>query len=153
MIIALGSDHAGYKLKEDIKMFFNSINIRYLDFGTYSQESCDFPDFAIKVCEAILKKEVDYGILVDGTGGGMCLAANKFPGIRAVTVFDEFTARSAKEHDDANVICIGARTIDSNKAFICIKEFLFSKFLGGKYEYRLKKIEAIEKRFNIRLFV
>lgn len=153
MIIGLGSDHAGFKLKEAVKEYIKSINLRCIDYGTYSEEPCDFPDFAIKVSTAVIKKEVDYGILFDGTGGGMCLAANKFPGIRAVTVFDTFTSRSAKEHDDANIICIGSRLVDSERAKVCIKEFLFSSFLGGRYERRLEKIFEIEKRFSIRLLL
>ena len=108
MKIALGSDHAGFRLKEEVAEMLKEMGHEPLNLGTFSDESVDYPDFAVKVAEAVLDGQAGAGILVCGTGLGMAMSANKVPGIRAAAVSDTFSARAAREHNDANVLCIGA---------------------------------------------
>ena len=108
MKIAVGSDHAGYRLKGEVAALIQELGHEVSDLGTHSEESVDYPDFAVKVARAVTGGEADLGILVCGTGLGMAIAANKVKGIRAVTCGDTFSARASREHNDANVLCIGA---------------------------------------------
>ncbi len=148
MNILLGSDHSGFKLKETIKKILQSQGYTVTDFGCYSEEPVDWPDIALIVAEAVKDKFGDIGILIDGFGGAMCLAANKVKGIRAVSVYNTTAAKLAKEHDDANIICLGAKTVGELENIEIVKTFLSSKPLTEtRYLQRLKKVEEIEKKY------
>ncbi len=143
MKIAIGSDHAGFELKEDLKKSFSQ-EFDIIDVGTNSTESVDYPDFAKKVCDIILNKDADFGILICGTGIGMSITANKFKGIYAALCYDTNTANLARSHNNANVICLGGRTTKLNDAIEIVKTFLGSSFEGGRHERRFGKINDIE---------
>lgn len=147
-MIAIGSDHGGYDLKESIKKYFDEKGIEYKDFGTFSNESVDYPDFALKVAEAVAGGECDRGILLCGTGVGISIAANKVPGIRAAQVSDVFSARYSKEHNNANVLCMGGRVVGLGLAIMIVDEWLNAKFQGGRHQKRLDKITDIEKKYS-----
>ena len=139
--VAIGSDHAGFELKEFI---INNLGetINFEDFGTDSKESCDFPDFAASVCEFILNNNNYKGILICGTGVGMSIAANKFEGIRAANVTDIATAVQCVEHNDANILCLGANNVTESLAVSIISSFLSASFLNDeKYIRRVNKFE------------
>ena len=148
MKIAVGSDHGGVDLKEEIIKFLKSENYDVKDFGTNSKESCDYPDYALPVAEAIVAKEFDFGILICGTGIGISIAANKVPGIRAALCSDTFSAHATREHNDANILTLGARVVGSGLALDIVKTFLSTKFEGDRHQGRIDKITAIEKRYN-----
>ncbi|HOB30317.1 MAG TPA: ribose 5-phosphate isomerase B [Bacillota bacterium] len=145
MKIALGSDHAGYDLKNRIKDFVETLGYEPYDLGSYSQESVDYPDFAVKVAHAVRDKQCDLGILVCGTGLGMAIAANKIKGIRAVTCSDTFSARCSREHNDANILCIGARVVGEGLAMDIVKTWLEAEFEGGRHLRRVNKIIKLEE--------
>ncbi|KAA5807514.1 ribose 5-phosphate isomerase B [Thermoanaerobacterium thermosaccharolyticum] len=147
-MIAIGSDHGGYELKEAIKKHLDEKGIEYKDFGTFSEESVDYPDFALKVAEAVASGEFDKGILLCGTGVGISIAANKVPGIRAANVSDAFSARYSKEHNNANVLCMGGRVVGPGLAAILVDEWLNAEFQGGRHQKRLDKITEIEKKYS-----
>ena len=141
MIIAIASDHAGYELKEIIKDYFDMNNIVYKDFGTNSAESVDYPIYAKKVCASIQTGENDFGVLVCGTGIGMCIAANKHKNIRAACCHETFSAKMARLHNDANVLTIGSRAIGPGLALEIVKKFLSADFEGGRHSGRLSMID------------
>lgn len=146
MKIGLGSDHRGYKTKEKIKKYLTKKGIDFIDYGTNSSESVDFPDFAVSLCEGVLKKEVDNGILICGTGIGMSIAANKIKGIMCAKVSNAKEAKLAKEHNDANVI-----SLSSDNFFFNIKDiidtYIKSKHLTEeKYDRRIQKIKDLETK-------
>ena len=145
-MIAIGSDHGGYKLKEEIKKYFDEKGMEYKDFGTYTEERTDYPIYAKKVAEAVQSKECDCGILVCRSGYGMTVVANKFRGIRAAAIHDEESAKFAKADDDINVITLGGDYIDTNEAICNIRNWLGTEFKGGRYEERLKMIDEIEDK-------
>ena len=136
MKIALGSDHAGFELKEKIKQKLSAQGVAVDDRGTDSTASCDYPDFA---------HGAELGILVCSTGIGMSIAANKVPGIRAAKVDTEFEAERSREHNDANVLTLGASVIDQDAAFKIVDKWLATRFAGGRHERRVEKIAAIER--------
>ncbi|MFO1518426.1 MAG: ribose 5-phosphate isomerase B [bacterium] len=146
MKIAIASDHAGFPLKQALLRFFTQEKIQFQDLGVDEVKSVDYPDFAALVSEAVSSGKVDSGILVCGTGLGMSIAANKFKGIRAVTVGDVYSARMAKEHNDANVLSLGARTLDPSKAVRLVKAWLKASYKGGRHQNRLDKITEIENK-------
>ena len=148
MNIVIGSDHSGFQLKEKLKKFLQGQGHTVTDFGCYSEEPVDWPDIALLVAEAVSRKEYDKGILIDGTGGAMPIAANKVPGIRAVCVYNELTARFASEHDDANIICLGARMLGELLAQEIVKVWLETKFSGNRHIRRLNKVTEIERKYN-----
>lgn len=144
---AVGGDHAGFGMKQEVVQFLQKANIEVIDCGTHSGEACDFPDFAESVSLAILSGKVDRGILVCGSGVGVSVAANKIPGIRASLCHDPYSARQGVEHDDMNVLCIGARVIGPELAFECIRSFLGARYTPQpRHALRLQKILDIEKR-------
>ena len=143
MKIAIGSDHGGYELKEYIKTYFNAQNISYDDYGTHSTDSVDYPDFGKKVAEAVIDKAYDFGIVICGTGIGISIAANKVKGIRAALVYDEHTARLAKEHNLANVIALGGRTTEKEAAIKIVEAYMGATF-EERNKKRLDKIHQIE---------
>jgi ribose 5-phosphate isomerase B len=148
MKIAIGSDHAGFRLKEIIKNFLKTKGIEVEDFGTHTEESVDYPDYAFKVAEAVSKGEFDFGILVCGTGIGMSISANKVKGIRAALCNDLYTAHASREHNNANVLCMGGRVVGDEVAKEIVNTFLNAKFEGGRHERRINKIKDYENSEN-----
>lgn len=144
-MIAIGSDHGGINHKEYIKEFLKANGYEYKDFGTNSSESCDYPDIAKPVCDAILSGECEKGILICGTGIGMSIAANKVKGIRAAHVTDTFSSRMAMEHNNAHIICIGERITGPDLAIEIVKSYLSATHLGGRHAKRVEKAMALEK--------
>ncbi len=140
-MIAIGCDHGGFNLKNAIMKKLEEMGYDYKDFGTYSTDSCDYPDIAKEVCKAITSGQCDKGILVCGTGIGMSMAANKVKGIRAAHVTDTFSARMTKEHNDANVICLGERITGIEIALEIVEAYLNATFQGGRHANRVAKIE------------
>ncbi len=146
MKIALGCDHGGVNLKEAIKKYLISKNIEVKDFGTHSNESVNYPEYAIKVSTSIVSKECNLGILCCGTGIGMSIAANKHKGIRAAVVGDCFSAKATREHNNTNVLCLGERVIGEGLALTIVEAWLNAEFQGGRHSERLALVEAIENR-------
>ena len=142
---AIGADHAGCEVKNNIKEYLQSKGCEVVDFGTHSTESVDYPDFARQVAESVVNAECQRGILVCGTGIGMAIAANKVRGIRAATCNDTYTARVAAEHNDANVLCVGARVVHSDVALVIVKEWRKHEYKGDRHQRRLDKISEIER--------
>jgi ribose 5-phosphate isomerase B len=142
--IAIGSDHAGYVLKEDLKRRLAPLVDRIDDVGTDSEASVDYPDFAAAVAALVVSGRVDRGILVCGTGIGMELAANKVRGVRAVAAVEQESARLSREHNDANILCLGARLTAPDLAFTLARIFLDTPFAGGRHRRRVEKIMALE---------
>ncbi|HEX8638343.1 MAG TPA: ribose 5-phosphate isomerase B [Pyrinomonadaceae bacterium] len=142
--IALGADHAGFEEKEKLKKTLDEIGVEYQDVGTYSTDSVDYPDLAEKVGTAVAKGEVEQGILVCGSGIGVAIAANKVHGVRAAQAWNAKTARLAREHNDANVLTIGARVIPENEIPAIVRAWFAADFAGGRHEKRIEKITALE---------
>jgi ribose 5-phosphate isomerase B len=140
-MIAIGCDHGGLNLKNAIMKKLDEMGETYKDFGTYTSESCDYPDIAKAACNAIVSGECDKGIPVCGTGIGMSMAANKIKGIRAAHITDSFSARVTKEHNDANVICLGERITGVEIALQMVEAYLGAEFQGGRHAVRVGKIE------------
>ncbi|WP_448584612.1 ribose 5-phosphate isomerase B [Thermocrinis sp.] len=145
MKIAIGSDHAGFRLKEKIKEYLLSKGYEVLDFGTNSTNSTHYPIFAKEVAKAVQEKKADYGILICGSGIGMSITANKFPGIRAALCVNEYMARMSRMHNDANVLCLGDRVVGDELALSIVEAWLSTGFEGGRHQERIKLIEEIEK--------
>ena len=145
MKIAIGCDHRGFKLKRKLMEYLTEMGHTYQDFGSYDPSPVDYPDIASKVAGAVSRREFDRGILVCGTGIGMAIAANKFPGIRAALVLDTFLARRAREHIDANVLSLSAEETSEEKAKEIVQTFLTTEFEGGRHLRRIEKIGEIEK--------
>lgn len=143
MRIAVGSDHAGFELKESLKGKLREGGHDVLDLGTNSSERVDYPEFAAKVGHAIASGEAERGVLVCGSGIGMCMGANRFPGVRAAVIQDEYDAEKSRQHNDANVACFGARKTDADRAGELMGVFLRSEFEGGRHEARVKKLRDI----------
>lgn len=148
MRIALGSDHAGFNLKNTVMKHLEDKNIEFKDFGTYSTDSCDYPDFAEKVALGVQSGEYEFGILICGTGIGISIAANKVPGIRAATCTDTFCARACRQHNNANILAMGERVIGAGVALDIVDAFLGAEFEGGRHQNRIDKISQIEKKYK-----
>lgn len=145
MKIAFGCDHAGIKIKEQIIKFVESLGHQVIDCGTFSEQSCDYPDFAFKVADSVSKKTADKGILICGTGIGMSIAANKVKGIRAAVCWNKETAALIAQHNNANIICAGARFASADEICSWIKIFLETKF-EERHLKRINKITEIEQK-------
>ena len=145
-MIAIGSDHGGYKLKEEIKKNFDEKGIEYRDFGTDSEKRTDYPIYAKKVAQAVQSKECEGGILLCRSGYGMTVVANKFKGIRAASISNEEAAKFAKADDDINVITLGGDYLTINEAICIIRNWLATEFKGGRYAERLEMINDIESQ-------
>jgi ribose 5-phosphate isomerase B len=145
MRIVLGADHAGYQLKDQIKQHLEQQGISVQDEGTSSAESVDYPDYARAVAHDVSEQRADLGILVCGSGIGMAISANKVNGIRAANVSTEYEAQVSREHNNANVLTLGARIIGPEEAFRIVDMWLATQFAGGRHERRVEKIMAIEK--------
>ncbi len=141
-MIAIGSDHGGYALKQEVIQYLESNGVVYKDYGCYDTSSCDYPDFAKKVCQAIVGKECEKGILICGTGIGISIAANKVKGIRAALCHDCFSAKATREHNDANVLALGGRIVGGELALMIIDLFLNTPF--SNEERHMRRIEKIE---------
>lgn len=144
MKIAIGADHGGYKLKEEIKGYLEDKGIKYLDYGTNSEERVDYPVIAKQVCKSVQSKETDFGIVICKTGYGMSIVANKFKGIRCATCYSEESARFAKLHNNINVLGLGAEYIPTNEAICILRMILATDFEGGRHSERLNLINEIE---------
>ncbi len=145
MKIAIGSDHGGFEYKEIIKKRLTEEGYEVVDKGIATLQEVDYPDVAVEVANAVVEKACDCGILICGTGIGMSIAANKVKGIRAALCADTFSARMSKEHNDANIIALGARTLGIELAYEIVKAYLGAKFLGDKHLVRVNKINGIQK--------
>jgi len=145
MIIALGSDHAGFILKEQVISFLQSSGINFKDFGVHSEESADYPDQATRVVHVVKSGDYDFGILICGTGIGMSIVANKHRGIRAALCSEPYSARLAREHNNANVLTMGSRVIGPGMAEEIVRIFISAVFAGGRHERRLGKIEKLDQ--------
>jgi ribose 5-phosphate isomerase B len=145
-MIALGADHAGWQLKEEIKAWLLERNVELLDFGTHSPDAVDYPDYAAQVAEAVAAGKAERGVLVCGTGIGMAMAANKVPGVRAAFCPDLFTARMSREHNDANVLALGGRLTGRELALEIMEMWLRAAFQGGRHARRVGKLVEIEQR-------
>ena len=146
MKIALGSDHGGLNLKKQIILHLESKNIEIKDFGTYTEDSCDYPDYALKVAEVVVAEKFELGILICGTGIGIGIAANKVPGIRAALCHDTFSAHATREHNNANILTLGERVIGVGLALDIMDAFISAKFQGERHQKRIDKITEIEKK-------
>jgi ribose 5-phosphate isomerase B len=150
MKLAIGADHGGFELKQEIVKFLQAIkNIEVYDFGTAARESVDYPDYGRKVSEAVSHGIVDRGILICGTGIGMSIVANRFPGVRAALCHDNFTARMSRLHNDANVLAMGERVIGRGVALDIVKAWLETEFEGSRHQRRLDKIKEIETSLRL----
>ncbi|WP_067140988.1 ribose 5-phosphate isomerase B [Oceanivirga salmonicida] len=142
MKIAIGNDHSAVEYKNELVKFLEELGHEVVNFGTDTNDSVDYPDFAKAVCKAILNKEVVYGVLICGTGIGISITANKIKGIRAALVSNEYMARITREHNDANVIAFGARVVGIEVAKSSLKAFLEAEFEGGRHAIRVNKMEC-----------
>ena len=148
MTIAIGCDHAGVELKKEILSLLDNIHIEHIDYGTNSPESVDYPDFGEKVSEAVSSGKMEKGILICGTGIGMSIVANKFPGVRASLCNELFTAKMSRLHNDANILVIGGRIVGKDLAKEIIKTWVSTPFEGERHSRRLEKISRIEDRLK-----
>jgi ribose 5-phosphate isomerase B len=144
MRVAIGSDHAGFALKGELCTLLDELRVEYRDFGTYSADPVDYPDFIAPVARAVARGEYDLGIALGGSGTGEAIVANKVRGIRCVEAADPVTARLGREHNDANVLSIGARIVGTEVARACVREFLAGEFSSGRHVARVAKIAHIE---------
>ena len=144
-MIAIGSDHAGYELKEKVKKLLESMGLAYRDFGTDSTESTDYPDYAHAVASAVASGTMERGILVCGTGIGMAISANRHHGVRAANVESVEAAQLSRQHNNANIVALGARLLSWEKAEEIVRTFLSTPFEGGRHQRRVDKIEQSEK--------
>ena len=144
-MIALGSDHGGFKMKEEIKKFLDENDIEYKDYGTYTEERTDYPIYAEKVAKSIQAKECDSGILICKSGAGMTIAANKFKGIRAAVGFNKEVTKASKADDDVNVLILPAEYMTLSEIVATVRIWIATEFKGGRYGERLQMIENIEK--------
>ena len=143
--LVIASDHAGFELKESISAFLHQKGIGFEDLGPENSDRVDYPDYGIHVAQAILDKKVERGIVICGTGVGMSIVVNRFPGIRGTLCSDLFTAKMCREHNDSNILIMGGRVIGKGLAQEIVKTWLETKFEGGRHQKRLDKIEEIDR--------
>lgn len=148
MKVAIGCDHAGVSLKNEILPVLKELAVEWKDFGTTTEESVDYPDFGERVSEEVSKNNVERGILICGTGIGMSIVANKFPGIRAALCHDSYSAKISRLHNDANLLVLPGRLIDKETAKKIVRIWFTTPFEGGRHQKRLDKIKAIETRLR-----
>lgn len=142
MKIAIASDHGGFKIKEYIYQHLRTKNVTIINYGCYNEESVDYPDFAHKVCDSIESGDADFGILVCGSGNGINMAANSHIGVRSALCWTEEIAELARQHNNANVMCLPGRFIEELEAIKCVDKFLTSDFEGGRHQNRIDKIKS-----------
>ena len=143
-MIALACDHGGFALMQAVKKHLDELGLAWRDFGTWSEDSCDYPDYAAPAARAVSSGECDRGILICGTGIGIAIAANKIRGIRAATCSDCFSAEATRRHNDANMLAMGARVLGEGLALKIVDIFLTTPFEGGRHQRRIDKIAALE---------
>jgi len=146
MKIAIASDHAGYRLKEDVKLLLRELGHEVRDFGTHSEDPVDYPDFIAQAAEAVARGEFERGIVLGASGNGEAMVANKLPGIRCALCHDVTTARLARAHNDANMLALGQRIVGSEVAKDTVRAWLETSFDGGRHQRRIEKIAALEAR-------
>jgi ribose 5-phosphate isomerase B len=147
-MVAIGSDHGGFKMKEELKRFLGEAGHRVHDFGTNSEEAVDYPDFAHAVARAVADGTVDVGIIIDGAGVGSAITANKVPGVRAAACYSVTVARNSREHNDANVLTLGSKTISSREMREIVEAWLGTDISEDRHRKRVAKIEAIERQYQ-----
>lgn len=145
-MLAIGSDHGGYELKQYIMKCLGEQGVEFRDFGTYTQDSCDYPVYAEKVCRAVVSGECGRGILICGTGIGVSIAANKVHGIRAALCADCYSAEFTRRHNDANILALGGRTVGAGLAMKIVDTFLNTPFEGGRHAQRVAMIAELERK-------
>lgn len=148
MKIALGSDHGGFELKNEIIKHLQESGHEVKDFGPMTNDSCDYPDYALPVAEAVKSEEFELGILICGTGIGISISANKVPGIRAALCSDTFSAHATRQHNNANILAMGQRVVGPGLALDIVDTFINSEFEGGRHQNRLDKISKIEEKYS-----
>lgn len=146
--LAIGCDHTGFKTKQTLISILSKDGYEIIDVGTNDENSCDYPDFAIKVAEEIKKGNVDFGILIDATGIPSAITANKIPGIRAATCYNEFSAKSSREHNNSNILVLGAKTLGEETIKSILNTWFSSNFLGERHQKRLNKITDVENKYS-----
>ncbi len=146
MHIAIGSDHAGFDLKQAITSLLSELGHSYEDFGCYNTDPVDYPDFARSVAQAVAQRRFDHGILICSTGIGMSIAANKVPGVYAALCHDVFGAQRSRQHNNANVLCLGGSVIGVDLAKDIVHTYLGTDFEGGRHAQRLEKVKALEQQ-------
>jgi ribose 5-phosphate isomerase B len=146
-LIVIGSDHGGFQTKEMLKKYLAEIGYRTLDIGTNSEDACDYPDYAYAVARVVAKGEAWRGIMIDATGVASSIVCNKVPGVRAAACFNEFVAKSSREHNDANVLTLGAKVLGTELIKSIVKVWLETWFGGGRHKKRVDKISDVERRF------
>ena len=144
--IALAADHGGFELKEAVRAHLDGAGIPYIDFGTHSTDSVDYPDMALPACEAVVSGQCDKALLFCGTGVGISISANKIHGIRACCCSDAFSAEYTRRHNDANALCMGGRVVGPGLAIYLVDLFLNTPFEGGRHQRRVDKITALEEQ-------
>ncbi len=145
--VAIGADHGGFRLKEALKPVLTELGLEVRDVGVYEEKPADYPDLALKVAELVAAGAVARGIVIDGAGIGSSIAANKVPGIRAALCYDKASARNSREHNDSNVLTLGARLLTETQAEEVLRTWIATRFAGGRHQARVDKIIAIERRF------
>lgn len=148
MKIGIASDHGGYNLKEEIKIYLENKGYEIIDFGTNSNDSVDYPDYGQTVAEAVVNKEVEKGIVCCGTGIGISIAANKVPGIRCAVVSDTFSAKMCRAHNNANMLSLGERVVGRGLALEIVEAWLTTEFEGDRHARRIDKISKIEEKYS-----
>jgi ribose 5-phosphate isomerase B len=146
-MVAFGSDHGGFQLKESLKKYAESLGFLVMDVGTHSEDPCDYPDFAYSVAIAVAEGKAWRGVMIDGAGIGSCVVANKIPGVRAACCHNEFVARNAREHNDTNVLTLGSKVVGSEVCKGLMRVWLETLFAGGRHKGRVDKIQEVEHRF------
>jgi ribose 5-phosphate isomerase B len=146
-LIVIGSDHGGFQTKEMLKKYLGEIGYRTLDIGTNSEDACDYPDYAYAVARVVAKGEAWRGIMIDATGVASSIVCNKVPGVRAAACFNEFVAQSSREHNDANVLTLGAKVLGTELIKSIVKVWLETWFGGGRHKKRVDKISDVERKF------
>lgn len=147
-VVAIGADHGGFELKEDLKKDLTELGYEIIDVGTTSKDAVDYPDFAHEVARLVAAGRAWRGVMIDGAGIGSCMVANKVPGVRAAMAYDHASASNSREHNDANVLTLGAGLIGVNLARQILKVWLSTGFGGGRHQKRIDKILAIEKQYG-----
>ncbi|MGA2157219.1 MAG: ribose 5-phosphate isomerase B [Bryobacteraceae bacterium] len=145
--VAIGADHGGFRLKEALKPVLTELGLEVRDVGVYEEKPADYPDLALKVGELVASGAVSRGIVIDGAGIGSSMAANKIPGIRAALCYDKASARNSREHNDSNVLTLGARLLTETQAEEVLRTWIATRFAGGRHQARVDKIMAIERKF------
>ena len=146
--VAIGADHGGFRLKEALKPVLTELGLEVRDVGVYEEKPADYPDLALKVGELVASGAVARGIVIDGAGIGSCMAANKIPGIRAALCYDKASARNSREHNDSNVLTLGARLLTQTQAEEVLRTWIATPFAGGRHQARVQKIMDIEQRYR-----